>query len=173
MMSRFILLDHSIKRIGGHHFEYALQLLNAAAATGLYPRYGHKSPFFRARPHPSSWHLYPLYTHTVYEVSVWLQQLRQVRSTSDNTSTTTPLPCEFYQSPRITSNWRAALWNAITKPWQLWQAQYAESQYQLYSTVLPPRLNNSVNSYKSPVVIKFCSPPSTKRVACLGRLPEK
>jgi hypothetical protein len=34
-MSRFILIDHSLKGVGGHHFEYALHVLTAARRAGF------------------------------------------------------------------------------------------------------------------------------------------
>lgn len=34
-MARFILIDHSIRGLGGHHYEYAAHVLDAAAAAGF------------------------------------------------------------------------------------------------------------------------------------------
>ncbi len=33
-MSKFVLIDHSIIDSGGHHFEYAIRILNAAQELG-------------------------------------------------------------------------------------------------------------------------------------------
>ena len=36
-MSKFVLIDHSLKQIGGHHYEYAIHILTAAHEAGYEP----------------------------------------------------------------------------------------------------------------------------------------
>src|SRR4051812_44109658 len=70
-MPRFVLLDHSIKRLGGHNFEYAIQVLAAAKQAGYEPVLAVNRRFYEGRNIPSDWTVVPTYTHTTYEMPKW------------------------------------------------------------------------------------------------------
>ncbi len=66
-MNQFVLLDHSIKRIGGHNYEYALHVLTAAERQGYRPILAVNHRFFERGRLPSSWQLHAPFHHTTYE----------------------------------------------------------------------------------------------------------
>ncbi|MGC4001865.1 MAG: hypothetical protein QM811_01420 [Pirellulales bacterium] len=66
-MPRFVLLDHSIKRIGGHHVEYALRVLEEAEKHGYEPVLVTNKRFFERHSFPAHWTIVPVYTNTTYE----------------------------------------------------------------------------------------------------------
>lgn len=62
-MRRFILIDHSIKGFGGHHYEYAVHVLNAAHQAGFKTILGVNRDF-QAKDHaPEPWEIVPAYEH--------------------------------------------------------------------------------------------------------------
>ena len=77
-MPRFVLLDHSIKRLGGHNFEYAVQVLSAAKQAGYEPVLAVNRRFFEGAKIPSDWLVVPTYTHTTYEMPKWQDRRRKL-----------------------------------------------------------------------------------------------
>jgi hypothetical protein len=82
-MPRFILLDQSLKKAGGHHFDYALQVLRAAAELGCAPvLISHK----RFRGHaslPRDCLVLPMFRHDTYnEYSIFFGTRHRFASTS-------------------------------------------------------------------------------------------
>jgi hypothetical protein len=67
-MKNFVLIDHSVKRIGGHNFEYAYHILRAAETQGYKPVFCVNRRFFEQKRLPQSWTLLPIFHHTTYEV---------------------------------------------------------------------------------------------------------
>jgi hypothetical protein len=68
-MNKFLLIDHSIKRIGGHNYEYALHILSAAEQQGLRPILAANRRFFERKRLPTSWQLFTPFRHTTYEAA--------------------------------------------------------------------------------------------------------
>lgn len=64
MARKFILIDHSIVDVGGHHFEYALHVLRAAERAGYKPilATNHACKVVANMP----WELYPIYTYGLW-----------------------------------------------------------------------------------------------------------
>lgn len=63
MSKTFLLIDHTITGLGGHHFEYAKRILEAAQAEGLKPQLAtHENADLRDCPWPS---------HPVYRQDFW------------------------------------------------------------------------------------------------------
>ncbi len=56
-MPKFYLIDHSLKIIGGHHYEYALHMLNAAERAGFTPVLAANRKFVRVSQVPASWQM--------------------------------------------------------------------------------------------------------------------
>jgi hypothetical protein len=77
-MPRFVLLDHSIKRLGGHNFEYAVQVLAAAKQAGYEPVLAVNKRFFEGATIPRDWLVVPTYTHTTYEMPKWQERRRRL-----------------------------------------------------------------------------------------------
>jgi hypothetical protein len=77
-MPRFVLLDHSIKRLGGHNFEYAIQVLAAAKQAGYEPVLAVNRRFYEGRNIPADWTVVPTYTHTTYEMPKWQDRRRRL-----------------------------------------------------------------------------------------------
>src|SRR5688500_3474865 len=68
-MSNFIVIDHSVKRIGGHNYEYALHILAAAERQGFRPILAVNRRFFERQRLPATWDLHTPFRHTMYETS--------------------------------------------------------------------------------------------------------
>jgi hypothetical protein len=68
-MKNFVVIDHSIKRIGGHNYEYALHILAAAKQQGYQPILAVNRRFFERQRLPASWQLYTPFRHTTYEAA--------------------------------------------------------------------------------------------------------
>jgi len=96
-MKNFVVIDHSVKRIGGHNFEYAFHILNAAQRQGYRPIFAVNRRFFERKRLPSSWTLFTPFHHTTYEGSKL--EVRQQRLDPDGTllsrTADGPLPNRF------------------------------------------------------------------------------
>jgi hypothetical protein len=68
-MSNFVVIDHSVKRIGGHNYEYALHILAAAERQGYHPVLAVNRRFFERQRLPPSWQLLTVFRHTTYEAA--------------------------------------------------------------------------------------------------------
>ena len=68
-MSNFVVIDHSVKRIGGHNYEYALHVLTAAEEQGFRPVLAVNRRFFERQRLPATWQLYAPFRHTTYEAA--------------------------------------------------------------------------------------------------------
>ena len=77
-MTKFLLIDHSLKSVGGHHYDYALHILQAAEAFGFEIHLA-TNKRFRAASMPSHWHIYPVFPHDVYSQNSLLLALPQPR----------------------------------------------------------------------------------------------
>ncbi|MBL8178556.1 MAG: hypothetical protein JNK48_28040 [Bryobacterales bacterium] len=81
MANKFILIDQSISSIAGHHYEYAMHVLEAAQRAGFEP-YLAANRRFPPEQHPPQWRTLPLYeagfwdSEGVAESSIvkWLQR---------------------------------------------------------------------------------------------------
>jgi hypothetical protein len=77
-MNKFLVIDHSIKRIGGHNYEYALHILRAAERQGFRPILAVNRRFFERRRLPTTWQLYSPFRHTTYEAARLAAKQRQL-----------------------------------------------------------------------------------------------
>jgi glycosyltransferase involved in cell wall biosynthesis len=60
-MTKFILIDHSIIDVGGHHYEYAMRVLQAAQEAGYTPILATNRKFGNKESIP--WDVYPVYKY--------------------------------------------------------------------------------------------------------------
>jgi glycosyltransferase involved in cell wall biosynthesis len=128
-MPRFVLLDHSIKRLGGHNFEYAVQVLAAAKQAGYEPVLAVNRRFFEGQNVPADWLVVPTYTHTTYEIPKWQERRRSLDPRGE--FATRSVREEENQSPSLTRRAakaegnpaRASLWQTLTKPIRQWRYQ--------------------------------------------------
>ena len=67
-MSKFVLIDHSLISLGGHHFEYDLHLLQAAEAAGFQPVLTTNLDFAERARLPSHWQVLRLFRYPLYYV---------------------------------------------------------------------------------------------------------
>ena len=65
-MTKFILVDHSLHSVGGHHFEYALQVLRAAERAGFDIWLGANRRLRESEKLPVHWKVRPVYQYTTY-----------------------------------------------------------------------------------------------------------
>lgn len=65
-MPRFFLLDHSLKGIGGHHFDYALHVLGAATRLGFETVVASNRKFRGQAELPSGSRVFPLFRYHTY-----------------------------------------------------------------------------------------------------------
>jgi hypothetical protein len=66
---RFVLAEHSIKRIGGHHLEHARHMLEGAAGLGFRPVLATHRKFRGARALPSGWPVHRVFRATTYDLA--------------------------------------------------------------------------------------------------------
>ena len=76
-MPRFILLDHSLRDTGGHHYPYAVSVLQAAEAAGFAPALGTHRDFSAATGLPPHWLLHALFPAVSYSRHTLDTQARQ------------------------------------------------------------------------------------------------
>lgn len=147
-MPRFVLLDHSIKRLGGHNFEYAIQVLTAAKQAGYQPVLAVNRRFFEGENIPADWTVVPTYTHTTYEMPKWQDRRRRLdphgefanvkaprnlvaRSVSEGESLSLSLTLRATKGNEVEPRSSArsisekvptpTLWQTLTKPFRKWQ----------------------------------------------------
>jgi hypothetical protein len=65
-MTKFILIDHSLHSVGGHHFEYALQVLRAAERAGFEVWLASNRRLRDTDKLPDRWKVRPVYQFTTY-----------------------------------------------------------------------------------------------------------
>lgn len=65
-MRKFILVDHSLRDTGGHHYPYAASVLQAAASAGYAPALATHRDFGAAKDFPPHWPLHPLFPQVSY-----------------------------------------------------------------------------------------------------------
>ncbi|MDZ4820026.1 MAG: hypothetical protein SGJ20_13735 [Planctomycetota bacterium] len=118
-MPRFILIDHSVKRVGGHNYEYAFHILRAAEQAGYQPVLVVNRRFFEKHRLPPTWQLLTAYHHTTYEFPKFEGKQKQLdpdgslRSQIADSTTACPLRTpttnEFLRQPwRSLKAWRIA-----------------------------------------------------------------
>lgn len=79
-MPSFLLIDHSLKVVGSHHFEYARQVLMAAEAGGYDILLATHRSFEQEDSLPRSWQLLPLFPYRTYSKYSGLRASGRVRS---------------------------------------------------------------------------------------------
>lgn len=62
-MPHFVLIDRLLAGVGGHNFQYAVDVLQAAEAAGYQPILGTRTGFDAAAALPTHWKLRPLFEH--------------------------------------------------------------------------------------------------------------
>jgi glycosyltransferase involved in cell wall biosynthesis len=65
-MASFILIDHSLKGVGGHHYEYAVHILQAAEAAGYQVVLATHRRFRDRCTLPPHWQVHQLFHHHTY-----------------------------------------------------------------------------------------------------------
>ena len=65
-MPKFLLIDHSLHSVGGHHFEYALHVLRAAERAGLQIWLATNRRFRDQGVLPTPWQVRPVYRYSTY-----------------------------------------------------------------------------------------------------------
>lgn len=65
-MPRFIMLDHSLKGVGGHHYEYALNVLRSAEAAGFDIVLGTHTQFQPPAEFAQNWLVVPVFQLSAY-----------------------------------------------------------------------------------------------------------
>jgi hypothetical protein len=65
-MAKFVLIDHSLKDLGGHHYPYAYNVLAAAQRCGWQPVLVTHRRFAQQSALPQQWRVHALYTHESY-----------------------------------------------------------------------------------------------------------
>lgn len=65
-MRRFLLVDHSLRRLGGHHYPYACSVLEAAERAGFQPVLATHRDFRERGAVPAHWRLHPLFRRESY-----------------------------------------------------------------------------------------------------------
>ncbi len=65
-MPRFILIDHSLCRVGGHEYDYAVNVVRSAEASGYAVALGVNRRFRDRSGLPERWPVYPVFPHTAH-----------------------------------------------------------------------------------------------------------
>jgi len=65
-MPKFILIDQSLRDLGGHHYPYAHTVLTAAQRAGWQPVLAVNRGFRQRAALPAEWHVHSLYAHESY-----------------------------------------------------------------------------------------------------------
>jgi hypothetical protein len=63
---KFVLVDHSLRRLGGHHYPYACSVLEAAESAGFRPVLATHRDFRERSAVPAGWRLHPLFRRESY-----------------------------------------------------------------------------------------------------------
>ena len=74
-MPKLILIDHSLKGVGGHHFEYAVQVLEAADRAGYEPILAANRRFASGKVLPTHWRLLAPYRFATYTRAALVRDL--------------------------------------------------------------------------------------------------
>jgi hypothetical protein len=65
-MPKFVLVDHSLKNLGGHHYPYAYSVLQAAQRCGWQPVLAVNREFSERQALPQAWRVHALFAHESY-----------------------------------------------------------------------------------------------------------
>ena len=65
-MPRFVLIDHSLCRVGGHEYDYAINVVRSAEADGYAVALGVNRRFRDRSGLPERWPVYPVFPHTAH-----------------------------------------------------------------------------------------------------------
>ena len=84
-MPKLVLIDHSLKNIGSHHFEYALQILKAADKAGLQPVLATHQAFGQQQLLPGHWEVHNLYQFDTYSKYTLFAGLDRLNSSGQST----------------------------------------------------------------------------------------
>jgi len=66
LMSKLVLIDHSLKGVGGHHFEYAYHILSEAEQRGWSIVLATHRNFQQTGELPASWQVLPVFSNDTY-----------------------------------------------------------------------------------------------------------
>ncbi|HZZ72011.1 MAG TPA: hypothetical protein VFE24_07140 [Pirellulales bacterium] len=92
-MAKFYLIDHSLKKVGSHHYEYALHILSAAERAGYEPILGANRKFTKGKEISPAWRLNTDFRYSTYsEVSVVVNLARWLRRKEDAADAGAELP---------------------------------------------------------------------------------
>lgn len=65
-LAQFILIDHSLRSVGGHHYDYAVQILREADVAGYEIVLATHRQFRPPTDLPSTWRAFPLFHYDIY-----------------------------------------------------------------------------------------------------------
>ena len=105
-MAKFILIDHSLRSVGGHHFEYAAGTLQEAEQAGFEVVLAtHRD--FQQHELPDSWQVCPLFQYDVYnKYAIPWNKNHQPRTPTDTaTSSTSERPVAAKWYGRLRDKW--------------------------------------------------------------------
>jgi len=86
-MPKFVLIDHSLKDLGGHHYPYAYSVLSAAERCGWEPVLAVNRRFAQRAALPAAWRVHALYAHASYSRHTLDTQARQPGDAPASTGT--------------------------------------------------------------------------------------
>lgn len=98
-MPKFVLIDHSLKDLGGHHYPYAYNILAAAQRSGWQPVLATHRRFAQQSALPADWRIHALYAHESYS-RYTLDTQAQLGAAAPDTASR--------QWPRLRAWWTAA-----------------------------------------------------------------
>lgn len=67
-MAKFIVIDHSLKDVGGHHYDYAIQILGAADSLGYETVLASNRKFRGRRELPEGCRVFPIFRYDTYGI---------------------------------------------------------------------------------------------------------
>lgn len=149
-MARFVLIDHSIKRLGGHNFEYATHVLKAAEDMGYAPTLVTNERFFETKRLPKSWNVLANYRNTTYEVPKWEKFRSQFAKRKNNLVNLAKFPFDFVRSKlyakylgQFTSRFAAD----TVKTYE--QLKLTAGDLVMFSTIMQSELDSLVELFKA------------------------
>jgi hypothetical protein len=119
-MKQFYLLDHSLIDVGGHHYEYAVQILQAAEASGYRIVLGCHEKFSSQSLLPKTWNVVRLFRHSTYN-----RYAKHADKLHDRAEV-----LESGQGARIPTNFKQAMLNRLYDIWYRHGYDGLSKQYQ-------------------------------------------
>lgn len=112
--AKFILIDHSLKGAGGHHFEYAAQLLRAALAAGFATTLAAHRKFRGADGLPTECRVVSLFQHDTYSRHCLYFSKRYRMSAGTKEPATAAIPLHSSRRPTFWRRWVERLRNVVS-----------------------------------------------------------